>query len=112
MNSQISFDEALALAIRVRDELGARFDELAEQLERSRTHEAATLLREVASRQRETSASLRTAAHELPASAGGQLAFELPDYSAIRAHMTAHQALHIAVESEQAVYDWFSSLMA
>jgi rubrerythrin len=112
MNATLSFEEALGLAIRVREELGTRFEELADHLEHSRATEPAAELREVAARQRETSAALREAAPDQPGHDSQRLRqFELPDYSAIRPHMTAHQALHIAVESEQAVYDWFAALM-
>jgi hypothetical protein len=112
MDTQLSVEEALTLAVRVREELGARFDELADHLEYSRNTEVAALLREVATRQRERSSVLRQEVRGKPARVVGTLRhFELPDYSAIRAHMTLHQALHIAVEAETAVHEWFTALM-
>ena len=112
MNETLSFEDALDLAIRVRELLGARFEELADHLENSRTTEPAAELREVAARQRKTSDTLRDTVRGRPSHDSRLLhQFELPDYSAIRPHMSAHQALHIAVESEQAVYEWFGTLM-
>jgi erythrin-vacuolar iron transport family protein len=111
--SRLSLKDALDLATLVEEEACERYLELADQMEKHRTPEAARFFRFMADNEAKHGAELAQRRRELfgdaPREVRGTMIFdvEAPEYDEARAFMTARDALGIALRCERKAHAFF-----
>ena len=109
----LSLQDALDFAILIEDEAAERYEELADQMEKHHTAEAAGFFRQMVGYEKKHRDDLAKRRAELFASARSHVdssmlwEVEAPEYDKVRAFMSARQALLVALESEQKAYAFF-----
>jgi erythrin-vacuolar iron transport family protein len=109
----LSLQDALDFAILMEDEAAERYEELADQMEKHHTPEAAKFFRQMIGYEKKHGEELAKRRSELFASARSHVdssmlwEVEAPEYDKVRAFMTARQALLVALESEQKAHAFF-----
>ncbi len=115
--SELSLQDAFDLAILIEDEAAERYEELADQMEKHHTAEAAKFFRQMVGYEKKHRDDLAKRRSELFASAKSRVdssmlwEIEAPEYDKVRAFMTARQALLVALESEQKAHAFFVDAM-
>lgn len=109
----LSLQDALDFAILMEGEAAERYEELADQMEKHHTPEAAKFFRQMVGYEKKHAEDLAKRRSELFASAPSHVdssmlwEVEAPEYDKVRAFMTARQALLVALESEQKAHAFF-----
>jgi len=113
----LSLRDALDIAIRIEDDAQQRYGELAEQMDAHRTPEAATFFKNMVSNEKHHSEKLQERRKALCGDAAVTVdlslvpEIEAPEYGSVRAFMTEHQALRIALHSETLAHEFFSAAL-
>ncbi|HEY7411695.1 MAG TPA: ferritin family protein [Vicinamibacteria bacterium] len=116
--SRLSLKDALDLAALVEEEAHERYLELADQMEKHRTPEAARFFRFMAENEAKHGAALAERRHALfgdaPRDVRRTMIFdvEAPDYDEVRAFMSARHALGIALRAEEKAHAFFVEALA
>jgi rubrerythrin len=111
--AQLSLEDALDLALIIEEEASERYGELARQLELHHTPEAAAFFRRMVGYEQAHAATLHDKRRELVGDAPRKVdavdvpELEAPDYGAVRAFMSHHAALRIALQSETRAHDFY-----
>ena len=111
--ARVSLKDALDLATLIEEEAHERYLELADQMDKHRTPEAARFFRFMADNEAKHGAELTARRGQLfgdaPRDVRRAMIFdvEAPDYDEARAFMTARQALDIALRCEQKAHAFF-----
>lgn len=116
--SRISLKDALDLATLIEEEAHERYLELADQMDKHRTPEAARFFRFMADNEAKHGAALsaqrRARFGDAPRDVTRAMLFdvEAPEYDAARAFMTAREALGVALRCEEKAYAFFAEALA
>jgi erythrin-vacuolar iron transport family protein len=111
--SNLTFKDALDLAVLIEEEAKERYEEFADQMETHHTPEAARFFRFMARNEEKHRAELAFRRGEIfaeaPRSVTRAMIFdvEAPDYDEARAFMTARDALESALRSEEKAHAFF-----
>jgi rubrerythrin len=111
--ARLSLRDTLDLAIFVEEEARQRYLELVEQIGSHHTREAADFFTEMAASEVTHAERLRTRRRAIfgdsEVNVDRSLAFEIegPEYHQVRAFMTVHEALEVALESERKAYRFY-----
>ena len=111
--ARVSLKDALDLAALIEEEAHERYLELADQMDKHRTPEAARFFRFMADNEAKHGAELAARRRDLfgdePRDVRRTMIFdvEAPDYDEARAFMTARQALDIAFRCERKAHTFF-----
>jgi rubrerythrin len=111
--TRLSLQDALDLGILIEDEAAERYEELAEQMEEHHTAPAATFFRVMVGYEKKHRDDLMERRGQLfgeaerKVDASSLWEVEAPEYDKVRAFMTVHQALLVALESEQKAHRFF-----
>ena len=111
--SNLTFKDAIDLAVLIEEEAKERYEEFADQMEAHHTPEAARFFRFMARNEEKHRSQLAARRGEIfaqaPASVTRAMIFdvEAPDYDEARAFMTAREALESALRSEQKAHAFF-----
>lgn len=111
--ARLSLQDALDFAILIEGEAAERYEELADQMDKHHTPDAAKFFRQMIGYEKKHGEDLAKRRSELFASAPSHVdssmlwEIEAPEYDKVRAFMTARQALLVALESEQKAYAFF-----
>jgi rubrerythrin len=109
----LSLQDALDFAILIEDEAAERYDELADQMEKHHTAEAAQFFRKMVGYEKTHRDDLARRRKELfgdtPQRVFSSMLWEVeaPEYDKVRAFMPVRQALLVALESEQKAHAFF-----
>jgi rubrerythrin len=109
----LSLQDALDFAILIEEEAAERYQELVDQMEAHHTAAAASFFRFMVENETKHGKELSDRRHVLFGDTPGNVdrseiwEVEAPEYDKGRAFMTAAQALHVALESEQKAHDFF-----
>ncbi len=115
--ARLSLRDTLDLAVLIEEDARQRYLELADQVSRHHTREAADFFRRMAATELTHAARLRERGRTLFADAeitvDRSLAFEVeaPEYHQIRAFMTVHDALEVALESERKAHRFYDQAL-
>lgn len=115
--ARLSLRDTLDLAVLIEEDARQRYLELADQVGRHHTREAADFFRRMAATELTHATRLRERRRTLFADSeitvDRSLAFEVeaPEYHQIRAFMTLHEALEVALESERKAYRFYDQAM-
>lgn len=110
----LTLRDALDLAIQIEEEASERYAELAEQLEQHHTHEAAEFFGKMIVNEKKHAEKLITRREELFGDVPRRVdravlpEVEAPEYDEVRAFMTVHQALRVALASETRAHDFYT----
>jgi len=115
--ASLTLMDALDIAILIEDEAAERYGELASQLELHNTPEAAQFFRHMVTNEGKHADRLREQRKakygdepvQIDASVVPEI--EAPEYSAVRAFMTEHHALRIALASELRARDFYAGAL-
>jgi rubrerythrin len=111
--ANLTFKDALDLAVLIEEEAKERYEEFAEQMEMHHTPEAARFFRFMAGNEEKHRSQLASRRAEIFATAPRAVSramifdVEAPDYDEARVFMTARQALESALRSEQKAHAFF-----
>lgn len=111
--ARLSLQDALDLAVLIEEEARERYEEFADQMELHHTPEAARFFRFMARNEEKHRVELAARRGErfgdAPSGVGRAMLFdvEAPDYDEARAFMTARDALHSALRSEEKAHAFF-----
>lgn len=115
--TRISLKDALDLATLIEEEAHERYLELADQMDKHRTPEAARFFRFMAENEAKHGAALsarrRARFGDAPRDVTRAMLFdvEAPEYDDVRAFMTARRALEIALRCEEKAYAFFAEVL-
>ena len=115
--SKLSLQDALDVAILIEEEASERYGELAAQLELHHTAEAATFFRHMVNNEKHHAEALKKRREALfgdaPRTVSSAIVpeIEAPDYEAVRAFMSPHQALNVAMVSETRARDFYAKAL-
>lgn len=113
----LSLKDAMDLATLVEEEAEERYHELAHQMELHRTEEASAFFQFMASNEKKhgeaLSARRRTLFGDAPRQVTRAMLFDIeaPDYDEARAFMSPHDALHVALRSEEKACAFFEGAL-
>lgn len=115
---KLSLRDALDLAIEIEDQARERYHELAAQLVEHHTEEAAEFFTSMAGNETRHCDVLRQRRREIfgdqpvTVDVSALPEIEAPEYGEVRAFMTVHQALRIALASEVRAHAFFAEALA
>ena len=111
--ADLSLQETLDLAVAVEEEARERYLEFVDQMKRHHTPEAAEFFDMIATSERTHAERVRKRRIEMfgdsPVTVDRSLVYEIeaPGYDRVRAFMTVHQALEVALESERKAFRFY-----
>ena len=115
--ASLSLKDALDLAVLVEEEARERYEEFADQMELHHTPAAATFFRFMSENEekhrRQIAVRRQTLFGDAPSAMRRAMIFdvEAPDYDEARAFMTAREALHAALRSEEKAHAFFTAAL-
>ena len=115
--AKLTLQDALDIALIIEEEASERYSELARQLELHHTDEAAAFFRRMVGYEKAHAAQLREKRQQLVGDAPSEVdpvevpELEAPDFGAIRAFMSPHAALRVAMQSEVRAHEFYSKAL-